>query len=695
MKRAWQVWTVFAVCAALLVGVLGWMSWQLMALDRAQARAQQLAAFEENVRLALWRMDSRLGALVARENARPYFVYQAFYPAERGYTRMFDPVDPATPLVASPLLNERPSFVRLHFQVAPDGALSSPQAPTGEWRTLALREADGGVSSASFQAQAQALERLSNGLQRARLLASLPAPEPTQALADRLLARGPDGSGPNQAAPVPLALAQAPVERAVPPVNQAESQLLQQTGPLAQQTEQVMEVNQAVQRARNAQEFSRRARDTQANLAASAQSRNAYAQTKQTRLRQEPNAQAKPAVGKVRRDPIEAPRDPKPETEPTSGPAAPEPAASEPEQAAAAPGEEVSLAEGMLQPLWQDDTLLLARQVRLKDATYVQGCVLDWPGLARALVRDVRDLLPAARLEPVRSQAAPRTPERLLAALPLRLRPGEPAAPAHQRASPLRLTVYIAWAGVVFAILAAGALLYGALALSERRAAFVSAVTHELRTPLTTFRMYAEMLSEGMVAPDKRKGYLDTLCREANRLGHLVENVLAYARLERGKSRRSLEAVPLGALVERAADRLRDRAQQSGMELVAHVPADTGAVRVRAEGTAVEQILFNLVDNACKYAARSADHRIHLELAAALPRARIRVRDHGPGVAADEARRIFQPFSKSARDAAESAPGVGLGLALCRRLARAMGGELVLVPADGGGACFELRLAGV
>ncbi len=107
---------------------------------------------------------------------------------------------------------------------------------------------------------------------------------------------------------------------------------------------------------------------------------------------------------------------------------------------------------------------------------------------------------------------------------------------------------------------------------------------------------------------------------------------------------------------------------------------------------AVEQILFNLVDNACKYARGGADRG--LELRARLDRGFVRfeLADHGPGVADNERKRLFQPFRKSARDAAHSAPGVGLGLALSRRLARDMGGELSLDSGADSGACFALAL---
>ncbi|HTL51937.1 MAG TPA: ATP-binding protein, partial [Planctomycetota bacterium] len=140
------------------------------------------------------------------------------------------------------------------------------------------------------------------------------------------------------------------------------------------------------------------------------------------------------------------------------------------------------------------------------------------------------------------------------------------------------------------------------------------------------------------------------------------------------------------------------------MELRVENPKVEGAVR--SDPGAVEQILFNLVDNACKYARPSEPAgagvlvgetvgAITIRAFARDRRVVIEVRDGGPGVAADQTPRLFQPFSRSAEAAANSAtrtPGVGLGLALSRRLARAMGGELSWVSAVKDGACFELTL---
>jgi signal transduction histidine kinase len=251
----------------------------------------------------------------------------------------------------------------------------------------------------------------------------------------------------------------------------------------------------------------------------------------------------------------------------------------------------------------------------------------------------------------------------------------------------------VAWLCTVLAVAAVVVLVLGMTALSERRAAFVSAVTHELRTPLTTFRLYTEMLSGGMVPDEaRRREYLETLRGESNRLAQLIENVLSYARLERRRVVTHAEVVTIAQLTYRFAARLRDRAEQARMELDLMMDDSLCDATVRTDVSAVEQIVANLVDNACKYAAGAEDRRIHVQVQADPRWLRLRVTDHGPGLAANAARRLFRPFCRSAQDAANSAPGVGLGLALSRRLARRLGGDLALVPSDIAGACFELKL---
>jgi signal transduction histidine kinase len=355
-----------------------------------------------------------------------------------------------------------------------------------------------------------------------------------------------------------------------------------------------------------------------------------------------------------------------------------------PGQAPAAADNAAPLPEVMA-PAWTGDRLMLVRRIDLAGRQVLQGSLLDWPAVRARLLADVADLLPRADLVPVRRQDAERT--RMLASLPARLVPGEvPTIPVSGTSA--GLVVALAWVALALSLSGIGALVAGTAALSERRAAFVSAVSHELRTPLTTFRMYAEMLEAGMVPAERQAGYLHTLRVEAERLGRLVENVLAYARVERGRLPRAPSPIALDEALGRIVPRLCERASAAGMELLA--PPLSG-IAVIAEPTTLEQVLFNLVENAAKYAAASADKRIHLEVARAGARVRLAVRDHGPGVAADVKGRLFTPFAKSAQQAADSAPGVGLGLALSRRLARTMGGDLVFEVPDGG-ACFVVLL---
>ena len=311
---------------------------------------------------------------------------------------------------------------------------------------------------------------------------------------------------------------------------------------------------------------------------------------------------------------------------------------------------------------------MLARRVRVDEGTFLQGCWLDWDVIQRELVEDSSDLVPHSRLEMAPAMSGP-VPTRMLASLPVRLVPGSiPDEPEKgwSPGPPLpgdRLGLPRAAAAAV------ALLLRGALALSERRGTFVSAVTHELRTPLTTFRLYTEMLDEGMVAgADTQRAYFKTLRGEADRLGHLVENVLAFARLERGRAIDNREIVSPAALCDRLAP-------PSGFAL--NRPAwNWSSARLTARQLCGSMFPSSIKSCRTWWIMRSSirpapsDRRIHLEVAPAGRWLALTVRDHGPGLQPNVVRRLFRPFSKSAQDAAQSAPGVGLGLALSRRLAR-------------------------
>ena len=345
--------------------------------------------------------------------------------------------------------------------------------------------------------------------------------------------------------------------------------------------------------------------------------------------------------------------------------------------------------EGVMRPMWIEDNLILARQVERTDQQVIQCCWLNWEKLEEALRNEIKDLLPEVQFEPIRNPES-MVLGRALATLPVQLVVDSPKLMASldmgpmptqngRSATGLGMSLVIAWCGLAFAAIASAVLLHGVLRLSERRGAFVSAVTHELRTPLTTFRMYAEMLAENMVpTAEKQQEYARTLKVESERLSHLVENVLQFARLERGSETERTENLTIDELFERFSQRLQDRAAQSEMTLKINVDGEWVQTGLRTDPAKIEQVLFNLVDNACKY-ARSADKkRIDVTCSGNARSIRFAVRDYGPGVSEEGKKRLFRPFCKSDQQAADSAPGVGLGLALCHRMARSLGGRLFM-----------------
>ncbi|BCX47253.1 sensor histidine kinase protein [Haloferula helveola] len=345
---------------------------------------------------------------------------------------------------------------------------------------------------------------------------------------------------------------------------------------------------------------------------------------------------------------------------------------------------------GAFQPAWVGGEPFLLRQVRSAGLLMsIEGVWIDVEAFRRTLLKEVEeDLLPHATLEPFVSEND-RGAAMALASFPWRLVPGETAVANPSLRGPVQASLTVGWLAVVVALLAGFALVRGVMRLSERRASFVSAVTHELRTPLTTFRLYSDMLESGAVTDEtKRSGYFRTLRREADRLSHLVENVLAFSRIERRSAKRELVELEAGPLLDGMRERFEERLAGAGMKLA--IDCEPGT-RLVGDATAIEHVLFNLIDNAAKYAAGSDPARIDLSAKQAGDQIELAVADHGPGIPARERNGVFRAFHKSAQAAAESQPGVGLGLALSRRLARGMHGEL---ECRGGsdGAIFVLAL---
>lgn len=637
---------VFVLCAAGLTAAMGWVTHRALSLERAEARARALAAQQESMRLALWRMDSTLSTLLAQESARPFFHYLAFYPANRPYDLPLDALAPnfadegmaPSPLLAGPAVSTLPDALRLYINLWPDGSVSSPQVPPEPMAERAARH----------------LESLGlgrHGLETARTdLAAFNAMfEPRTALATLA----------GQTAELAPALVSPEVGVPLELFAQSQRGAEQQARVSAKEFEARRQVAQAA----NVQQLGAgepaQRQDQPAALAADIVPETDAA------LRARAGGTAPVPAGRTRR-----------------------------EERDARPAPEV----GRFQPVWvgAGDTgtqLVLLRSVRAGPRETWQGLWLDWPVLRTHLLRQSADLLPGGDLVPVREPRPADPTTQPLATIPALLKPGEGPTPDALVAgfSPARQAVAVGWTVVALALAAIGLVLREAVLLGERRGRFVSAVTHELRTPLTTFCLYSQMLADGMVGEADRAEYVRTLRDESGRLARIVESVLDYARLGSGRGRARCAPIALTDLVARALPSVTARAVQCGMRLDVD-EASLGSLTVSADPAAVERILYNLVDNACKYAADAPDPVIRLRAHKDGESACLRVSDHGPGVPETERASLFKPFRRGRAQETGATPGLGLGLALARGLAREMGGDLRLLSDETDGATFEVRL---
>jgi signal transduction histidine kinase len=220
--------------------------------------------------------------------------------------------------------------------------------------------------------------------------------------------------------------------------------------------------------------------------------------------------------------------------------------------------------------------------------------------------------------------------------------------------------------------------------LAARKAEFVSTVSHELRTPLTSIRMYADMLKEGWVKDEAAaREYFALIAAESERLARLVNNVLDFSRIERGKKTFEMRVGDPAPVVREAAEVLRPYLREKGLSLEIDVPETLPATSFDRD--ALVQILVNLIDNAAKH----GKGEVRVEASAGDGGVVLRVLDRGPGVPEEERDRIFDPFTRGANAAGG---GSGLGLALVRHYALAHRGRVEVGDREGGGAVFSLVL---
>ncbi|MDX2146630.1 MAG: ATP-binding protein [Planctomycetota bacterium] len=757
-----QVAVVYAACVLVLVLAMGFVTRRVLELEHLERDTRAQARLREQVRLALWRIDSTMTGLLARESARPILHYRAFYSPQRpDATTEKDLLalsDPQQPLIASPLLTSPDPVVRLYFERDGYGELTSPQVPTGGHWALALL---GDIDFARLDAARQSLTQLEQAARDSELLASS-APEAdgiapssaTDAASTQAASVGQTspGDATSSAQQVDFTRRQEAVSLALrreqsaegPGAGPASPGTSPATGPPATASPSVS--SDTTTSAPAPSEVGRAGMPSARAAAGEAMTmRESASDTRRVGVSSESGQSLGPPGARGQGPPRAM-----------GEPIFPQLAATVGESAFVVPaavkepvGAVVVCALVPRSPATgASPEFFVLRSFDRSGERIVQGLWFNWSTLKAQLEASIQDLLPGAALlaipnaqageifrgDPVMNvslRAPPISPE-TLASLPARLiipesvvRTLRPAA--SDVFSATRVAIYAGWVAVLVTATAIGLLLLASVRLGERRGRFVSAITHELRTPLTTFRLYSEMLADGMVKdPAAQREYHITLRNESQRLSRIVESVLDYAKLganarlksgiagaPRLDASRKRPGVGIDDLLTHVLTPAEARARAAGLELVVVREPDSlrGRLLVHADPALVERIIQNLVDNACKYASpgereaaqtpgpggqasRSAPGRIELRVGASRSRVRLSVRDQGPGVPEGERRNIFKPFHRGRAHEGTTTPGLGLGLAFARSLARDAGGDLRLEPQDPArpGACFTLEL---
>jgi signal transduction histidine kinase len=283
------------------------------------------------------------------------------------------------------------------------------------------------------------------------------------------------------------------------------------------------------------------------------------------------------------------------------------------------------------------------------------------------------------------------------------------------------------------------------LTLARQKTDFVSNVSHELKTPLTSIRMFSELLAEGRVTDRaKQRSYLGIITAETARLTRLINNVLDFARIERGEKKYNFQNCDLVSVVRETADTYRPHLEANGFQFVRELP--DAPVLVNGDRDALAQVVVNLLSNAEKYSDSRKEVALRVETPArsmnfglsdgaetqsssetsrrfslspskgeragergpplpvgseargkstvrgVLSCVAVQVLDRGLGVPPGCGEKIFEQFYRAHDSLSNGIQGSGLGLTLARQIARAHGGDVVYEPREGGGSCFTLRL---
>ncbi len=223
---------------------------------------------------------------------------------------------------------------------------------------------------------------------------------------------------------------------------------------------------------------------------------------------------------------------------------------------------------------------------------------------------------------------------------------------------------------------------------NEAKARFLAVMSHELRTPLNAIGGYGDLMALGVYGPttDDQRVALERIGRSRDQLLHLVSDILSYARLEAAPLRLSRESISVKSQFDAVRETVGEQFARKGVQLVTRATDAT----IHADPVRMQQILINLVSNALQYTPAGGRVDMYAEMSNSA--VTLFVRDTGVGIATEEQKSIFEAFVQGDNTLTRRAGGAGLGLAIVRQLATAMGGSVDVESTLGVGSTFSVTL---
>ncbi|MBN8199939.1 HAMP domain-containing sensor histidine kinase [Bacillus sp. NTK034] len=225
--------------------------------------------------------------------------------------------------------------------------------------------------------------------------------------------------------------------------------------------------------------------------------------------------------------------------------------------------------------------------------------------------------------------------------------------------------------------------------LREERNEFLSSISHELRTPLTYIKGYADIVQKRNLSPEERNQYLSIILEETNRLSDMVKNLFDLAKIDKNTFDIKKSPIDLKDFMKKIETKFSPAFTEKGM-LLSVICRES--ITISADASRLEQIIFNLLDNAIKYS--SAGDKTTINISRTKKHVTIRINDTGRGISEEELPFIFNRFYRVDKSRARALGGTGLGLAIVKELVHAHGGTISVCSRKGDGTEFEIVFKG-